>query len=142
MADPNFHEAYGDQGLEVGSDRSFGLVIGGALGIVGLLPLRDGGELRVWALIAAAPFVLLALVHPRWLHPLNVGWMRFGAVLNTVVSPIVMGVVFFLIVTPMGLVMRALGKDLLRLRRDPAARSYWIDRTPPGPAPESMRNQF
>ena len=69
-------------------------------------------------------------------------WTKFGVLLYTIVSPVVLGFLFYVTVTPIALLMRVLGKDPLRLRRDPDAASYWIDRTPPGPSPESMKNQF
>ena len=90
----------------------------------------------------SAAFLAAALVWPGVLAPLNRLWTRFGLLLHRLVSPLVLGVMFFLVITPMGLVMRALGKDPLRLQRDRAARTYWIDRQPPGPAPDSLNNQF
>jgi hypothetical protein len=84
----------------------------------------------------------VALLWPAVLAPLNRIWTRFGLLLHRIVSPVVLGVMFFGVVTPMGLVMRALGKDPLRLRFDPAARTYWIERRPPGPAPDTLNNQF
>jgi len=97
---------------------------------------------RSWASAVAAGFALVALLAPRLLRPLNQAWFRFGMLLHRVVSPLVMGLLFFVTVTPIGLLMRLTGKDPLRLRFDPAADSYWIDREPPGPPPDSMRNQF
>ena len=76
------------------------------------------------------------------LAPLNRLWFRFGLLLNSIVSPIVMGLLFYLIITPFALFMRLTGKDLLHLRRDPEAASYWIQREPPGPAPDTIKNQF
>ncbi len=104
--------------------------------------LSEPRHYRLWALIAAGVFLVPALVFPKVLHPLNKLWMRFGALLQKIVSPIVLGALFFLTVTPMGLLMRLIGKDLLRLKKDPDASSYWIERTPPGPPPDTMRNQF
>ena len=76
------------------------------------------------------------------LRPLNIAWTRFGLLLHAVVNPVVMALLFYGTVLPTGLVMRALGRDLLRLRRDPAAESYWIARQPPGPAPDTFKDQF
>ena len=76
------------------------------------------------------------------LAPLNKWWTKLGVLLYRIVSPVVLGLLFYLTVTPIALLLRLLGKDPLRLRRDPDGASYWIDRTPPGPAPESMKNQF
>ncbi len=86
--------------------------------------------------------MLAAIVAPKVLHPLNRVWTSLGLLLGKVVNPIVMGVVFLLAVTPIAVILRLLGKDLLRLRRDPAADSYWIPRDPPGPDPASMSRQF
>ncbi|KIL97833.1 hypothetical protein CCC_00894 [Paramagnetospirillum magnetotacticum MS-1] len=128
--------------VEMGSDRSFGLVFAAVFAIVALLPLKDGGEPRLWAGVVAALFLLVAFVYPKALKPLNKLWFLVGMALHHVVTPLVMGLLFFLTVTPIALIMRALGKDPLGLKRDDACASYWIVRTPPGPAPESMRRQF
>jgi hypothetical protein len=90
----------------------------------------------------AALFLLVALVYPRLLNPLNKLWLKLGLLLYKVVNPIVLGLLFYLTIMPIGFIMRAFGKDFLRLKRDSSASSYWIDRTPPGPPPQSMRNQF
>lgn len=127
---------------QMGSERSFGLVFTAFFLLVGLWPLKSGGEMRLWALGAATAFLLAALVAPKALRPLNLLWFKFGMLLHHVVTPLVMGLLFFLTVTPVGLLMRATGKDPMRLKRDPSAASYWIMRTPPGPAPESMKTQF
>ena len=84
----------------------------------------------------------MALLYPAALKPLNRLWLKFGLLLHKVVNPIMMAFVFFGTVLPTGLIMRVLGKDPLRLKRQPEADSYWIDRQPPGPAPESMKDQF
>ena len=122
------------------SDRAFGLVFAAVFAIVGAWPMLAGGGPRPWALAVAAGFAALALLAPRALAPLNRVWTRFGLLLATVTNPLVMGLLFFLVVTPMGLVMRALGKDPLRRRFEREAASYWIERRPPGPAP--MSRQF
>lgn len=137
------HEDFGREAkVEGSSDRSFGAVFAAVFAIVGLWPLTGGGGVRIWSLGIAAAFALAALARPGLLAPLNRLWMRFGLLLHRVVSPLVMGMLFYLTVTPTGMLMRALGKDPLRLRRDPGAQSYWIERDPPGPAPETMKNQF
>ncbi len=110
--------------------------------VVTIWPLVHGEPLRWWTLCAAVVFVLLALLWTAPLAPLNKMWVKLGALLYRIVSPIVMALLFYLTVTPLALLMRALGKDPLRLRRDPNAASYWIERTPAGPTPESMKNQF
>jgi hypothetical protein len=126
----------------MGSERSFGLVFAVVFAIVGFWPLKGGGDVRLWALGFALCFMLVALTVPRILRPLNLIWFKFGMALHRMVSPVVMGLMFFSTVTPVGILMRASGKDPMRLKRDPKASSYWIERTPPGPAPETMKNQF
>ena len=137
------HESYErSEDVHGSSDRSFGIVFAIVFGVIGLLPLVFGGGVRLWSLGVGAAFLLAAVVVPSVLAPLNRLWLRFGLLLHRIVSPLVLGIMFFVVITPMALVMRALGKDLLRLRFDRAAASYWIDRTPPGPPPESMKDQF
>lgn len=131
-----------EETVQGGSDRAFGLVFAVVFAIVAGWPLLGGGAPRWWALAVAAGFLAVALARPALLAPLNRLWTRFGLLLHRVVNPLVMGVMFFLLITPMGLVLRLLGKDPMRLRRDPAAASYWIVREPPGPAPETMKQQF
>jgi predicted membrane metal-binding protein len=137
------HEDFSRQEeIKPSSDRSFGLVVATFFLIVGFWPLVRAQPIRWWALGVAAVFALLALLWTAALAPLNRLWVKLGALLYKVVSPVVMALLFYVTVTPIALLMRLLGKDPLRLRRDPDAASYWIDRTPPGPSPESMKNQF
>lgn len=124
------------------SDRSFGIVFGVVFLIIALWPLLSSGGVRIWSVIASASFFVVAFVLPKLLAPLNRLWMRFGLLLHHIVSPVVLGILFYLFVTPMGLVMRLFGKDFLRLRFDSSSRSYWIERNPPGPRPDSLNNQF
>jgi hypothetical protein len=126
----------------VGSSRSFGLVFGALLALIGLLPAARGGELRLWALSLAALMLSLAFFAPGVLQPLNLAWSRLGLLLNRIVSPVVMAVVFYGAITPIALLSRRSGKSSLNLRREPAAKSYWIARNPPGPAPDTLKNQF
>lgn len=93
-------------------------------------------------MVVAGAFLLLAMLIPQVLAPANRLWTKFGLLLHNIVSPIALGILFFLVVTPTGLLMRLFGKDPLRLRFDPAASSYWIKRDPPGPAADSLKNQF
>jgi Saxitoxin biosynthesis operon protein SxtJ len=137
------HEDFSRQeDIKPSSDRSFGLVIATVLLLITFWPLIRAEPVRWWALAVAAVFATLALLWTAALAPLNKWWTKLGLLLYRVVSPIVLGLLFYVTVAPIALVMRLLGKDPLRLRRDPDAASYWIDRTPPGPAPGSMKNQF
>ena len=125
-----------------GSDRNFGLVFAAVFALLGLLPLAHGQALRPWALAVAGLFLLVALVLPRLLAPLNWVWFRFGLLLHAIVSPIAMGIIFFGALWPMGWVMRAMGKRPLNLAIDRQAKSYWIVRQPPGPDPKTMSDPF
>jgi hypothetical protein len=140
---PSTHEVfYRDENIVGGSDRSFGLVMAVVLVAVTSLNAWHGGHLWPWTGGVAALFLAAALLRPSVLNALNGVWLRFGLLLHGVVNPVVMAVVFYGAVLPTGMVMRALGKDPLRLKRQPDAESYWIVRDPPGPSPDSMREQF
>lgn len=128
-----------DEAPKSSSDRGFGLVFAVLFAIIGFWPLLDGAAPRLWALAPAAAFLALAWLAPRTLAPLNRLWTRFGLLLARVMNPLVLGLLFYGAVTPMGLVMRALGKDPLRRRFEPEAASYWIARRPAGPAPMSRQ---
>jgi hypothetical protein len=128
--------------VKTSSDRVFGLVFAGFFAIVAFLPLLSGRAPRLWSLGVSGVFLVMALAVPTVLAPLNRLWMRLGLLLHRIVSPVVLGLMFFVVVTPMGLLMRMLGKDPLRLRFDRGASTYWISRTPPGPAPDSFDHQF
>jgi predicted membrane metal-binding protein len=125
-----------------GSDRSFGLVFAVVFALIALFPLWWGGPVRIWALVVAGAFTAAALLAPAVLRPLSLLWFRIGLLLHRVVNPLLMAVLYFGVFTPMGLVLRARGKDLLNLRRDPDRASYWIAREPPAPKPGSMSKQF
>ena len=125
------------------SNRSFGLVIGGAFLLIGLAPLLHAPHRpRWWAIVIAVMFAGFAQLRPDLLGSLNTLWLRFGLLLHKIVSPIILGLLFYTTVLPVGVLMRAFGKDPLRLQKDPGAASYWIVREPPGPSPESMTQQF
>jgi hypothetical protein len=137
------HEVvYRDEKVVVGSDRSFGVVMAVALGATTLLNTWHSGRLWPWTGGLAALFLVAGLLRPSTLNPLNLIWLRFGLLLHKVVNPIVMALLFYGTVLPTGLVMRMMGRDLLRLKRQPDADSYWIVRQPPGPSPETMKDQF
>ena len=144
MSSPSSHEDLSGHGPDVvaGSERGFGLVFAAVFAIIACVPLLAGGGVLLWALAVSGLFTVLALLAPRVLTPFNRLWFRFGMLLGAVVSPIVLGIIFFATVTPIGLLMRALGKDPLRLGRDPQAESYWLHREPPGPPPASLERQF
>ena len=124
------------------TNRTLGLTFGAVFLVVGVYPWAFGNPLRLWSLVVAVGFALVALVHPDLLGPLNKVWTRFGLLLHKVTSPIVLGIMFFGVVTPIGLLMRAAGKDPLKLRRQADAATYWVDRIPPGPKPDTLPNQF
>src|SRR5262245_35297436 len=124
------------------SDRVFGLLFAVALALVGVAPLVHRRPIRWWSLALAAVLLVISSGRPRLLGPLNRLWLQAGLLLQRVVNPVVLGLMFFLTVTPIGLLMRWSGKDPLRLTFDPRARTYWIERRPPGPAPDTMRRQF
>jgi drug/metabolite transporter superfamily protein YnfA len=124
------------------SDRSFGFVFAAVFVIIGCWPFWHWLPPRWWALAIAAAFLAVALIRPQILRPLNRVWMAFGRLLHRIVSPLIMGLMFFTVVTPTGWIMRARGKDLLSLRRRPDLSSYWIKREPAQPEAETMKNQF
>jgi hypothetical protein len=137
------HEDFSrDETVIVGSDRSFGAVVVVAFAVMSLLNWWHDGHSWRWTGGIAIVFLAAALLCPTALRPLNRLWLKFGLLLHKVVNPIMMAFVFFGTVLPTGLVMRAMGKDLLRLKREPDADSYWVIRQPPGPAPETMKDQF
>ncbi|MGH6610354.1 MAG: SxtJ family membrane protein [Burkholderiaceae bacterium] len=131
-----------NESIESSSNRSFGIVFAVVFAVIGALPLISGDSVRIWSLAVAAAILVVALAVPSILAHPNRLWLRFGLLLHKVVSPLVLGIMFFLVVTPIGLVMRLFGKDLLRLRFEKAASTYWIDRSPPGPKPDSIDHQF
>lgn len=128
--------------IEGGSDRGFGIVFAVVFAGLGVLGMWRGAPSAPWLLAAGAAFALLAAFVPHRLAPLNRAWTAFGLLLSRVMNPLLIGAIFFLIVTPIGLLMRALGKDPLARGLDPVADSYWITRRPPGPAPDGIRRQF
>ena len=129
--------------IKVSSNRSFGFVISGAFLLIGLVPvLHTPNQPRWWAFMIAAIFAGLAQLRPELLAPLNTLWLRFGLLLHKIVSPVILGLLFYTTVLPVGLLMRAFSKDPLRLNKDPDADTYWILREPSDPSPESMTRQF
>ncbi len=130
------------EAIEGSSDRVFGLVFAGVFCVLAVWPLVQGEAIRLWAMLVAVAFLVLAIAIPRSLSQLNRLWMRLGLLMGRVVSPVAIGIVYYLTVVPTGLIMRALGKDPLRLRFERELPSYWIKREPPGPNPKTMNDQF
>jgi len=137
------HEDFSRQEqAKASSDRSFGFVFVVAFAFFGLSPLFRGRPVRVWCLIVSAVVLLVALVAPGILHPLNLLWTKLGHLIGQVTNPIITALMFYLLFTPVAFLLRLTGSDLLRLKPDPQGSTYWIPRVPPGPVPDSMRNQF
>ncbi len=113
--------------IKLSSNRSFGLVFFIVFLIIGLYPLTNQEEARIWSLFISFIFLILGLLNSRLLFPLNKLWFKFGIFLGNLISPIVMGIIFFLVVTPTALIMRLLGKDVLNLKKN-NKNSYWIDK--------------
>ena len=124
--------------VKIGSNRSFGIVFFAVFLIIAIYPLINSGELRLWSLIISIIFLVLGLVNSKILNTLNKLWFKFGIFLGKLISPFVMGIIFFLVVTPIGLLMRLLNKDLLNLKFN-NSHSYWIEKTEPK---SKMKNQF
>jgi hypothetical protein len=130
--------------VKAGSERGFGLTVGGILLLIAAWWIwSDGADPIDAALVViGSTLVVLGVVAPRLLAPLNRAWIRLGLLLGKVVSPIALGIIYGTTIVPIGLFMRLRGKDLLHLRRAPELSTYWISKDPPGPAPDTMPNQF
>ena len=124
--------------IKIGSNRSFGFVFFVVFGLISLYPLLDQGNLRIWSLILSLTFLILGLINSKVLNPLNKIWFKFGLLLGKVISPIVMGLIFFFIVTPTSFLMKILKKDLLNLQLN-KDKTYWIEKNEPK---SKMKNQF
>lgn len=143
MTQSSFHEPFSpSDDVKVGSERSFGIVFAVVFTLIGLFPLWVGADVRIWALLCGGVFLGLAFIAPGVLAPLNRAWFRFGLLLHKIISPLVMGLMFFAVFMPIGLLMRVLGKRPLDLGFDRHVNSYWVHRTPPAPEPGSMKRQF
>ncbi len=138
------HETIRDSGpKKTASDRSFGYVFCVVFCIIAALQFFAGRvPIAIGLAGGAAFFLLAALVKPKLLAPLNKLWTAFGLVLHRIMNPLILGIMFFIVCTPMGVVMRCFGYDPLRMKPDGDADSYWIVRDPAGPSPETMKNQF
>ena len=125
--------------IKISSNRSFGLLFFVVFLIVSLWPLTHEGSIRIWSVIVSAVFLILGLINSKLLTPLNLFWFKLGIILGAIISPIVMGIVFFLVVTPTGFILRIMGKDLLNKKYNKKKETYWIKReTPIG----TMKRQF
>ena len=125
--------------VKLSSNRSFGLVFFVVFLIISLWPVISEEPIRIWSAVISIIFLILGIINSKLLTPLNKIWFKFGILLGNIVSPIVMGILFFAVVTPTGLILRVFGKDLLGKKFDKEKKSYWIKReTPVG----SMKRQF
>ena len=124
--------------IKIGSNKSFGIVFFVVFLLIALYPLTNSQEIRLWSLIISVIFLILGLFNSKILKPLNILWFKFGIFLGKIVSPIIMGVIFFFVVTPIGLLMRFIGKDLLNLKYN-KKKTYWIEKNGPK---SKMKNQF
>ena len=124
--------------IKIGTNKSFGIVFFFVFVIIALYPLLNGENIRIWSLIISITFLLLGLINSKILTPLNKIWFKFGIFLGKIISPIVMGIIFFLVVTPTGILMRIFKKDLLNLKLN-KNKSYWIEKTE---LKSKMKNQF
>ena len=124
--------------IKISSNRSFGIVFFIVFLLIALYPLTYNEEIRVWSVIISLIFLVLGLLNSKILTPLNKLWFKFGILLGKVVSPLIMGIIFFFVVTPIGFIMRLLGKDVLNLKYN-KNKSYWIEKSGPK---SKMKNQF
>ena len=124
--------------INISSNRSFGIVFFVVFLIIALYPLNYGGDLRIWSALISSIFLVLGILNSKILNPLNKFWFKFGIFLGKIISPLIMGIIFFLVVTPIGLIMKLLGKDLLNLKYN-KNKSYWIEKKGPK---SKMKNQF
>ena len=124
--------------IKIGSNKSFGIVFFTVFLIIAIWPLLNGYEIRYWSLIISIVFLLLGILNSKILTPLNKIWFKFGILLGNVIAPIVMGIIFFLVVTPTSFIMKILGKDLLNLKKN-TKNSYWIKKQNQN---SRMKNQF
>ena len=124
--------------IKIGSNKSFGIVFFVVFLLIAIYPLINNGELRIWSFSISIIFLVLGLINSKILTPLNKLWFKFGLLLGKIVSPVIMGIIFFLVVTPTAIIMRIIGKDLLNLKFN-NKKSYWIEKTGPK---SKMKNQF
>ncbi len=141
-SDAIHEDLFRENQIEMSSDRTLGIVFAACFLLLAFAPWLRGHPARPWAAAAAGVFLTASLSVPRVLRPLNILWTRLGIVLHETTNPIMMGLLFYTTVAPIGMFMRLLGYDALQLRWDRKASSYWIERTPLGRKPKSMKEQF
>mgnify|MGYP001254931644 CR=1 FL=1 len=124
--------------IKINSNRSFGIVFFLVFFLIATYPLLNDGHLRIWSLIISLVFLVLGLLNSKILYPLNKIWFKFGILLGKIISPLAIGFIFFIVVTPTGLLMRLLNKDLLSLKFN-KNKTYWIEKNEPK---SKMKNQF
>ena len=127
-----------DNNIKIGSNRSFGIVFFVVFILIGFYPLLNDGNFNIISILIGIIFLILGILNSKFLTPLNKIWFKFGILLGQIISPIVMGIIFFLVVTPIAFIMRVLGKDVLRLKKK-SDNSYWIKKTD---LKSKMKNQF
>ena len=127
-----------NQKIKIGSNRNFGIVFFIVFLIIAFWPLLNNNEINYWSLAISITFLILGLANSKILTPLNKIWFKFGILLGNVIAPIVMGIIFFLIVTPTSIIMKILGKDLLNLKKN-NNNSYWIEKSDQN---SKMKNQY
>ena len=127
-----------NQKIKIGSNKSFGIVFSIVFLVIAFWPMLNGNEIYYWSLAISIVFLILGLINSKILTPLNTIWSKFGILLGNVVSPIVMGIIFFLIATPTSIIMKLLGKDLLKLKKNNND-SYWIEKNN---QKSKMKNQY
>jgi hypothetical protein len=138
-----FHEDFNRQEkVEGSSERTFGLVFAALFAAMGAVALWKGNPHWIWRVGVAVVMLTIALGWPALLKPLNQLWTALGLILFRIISPITLGVIYCGVITPISLLLRWRDNDILKRKYDPSAKSYWIERDPPGPAPETMKNQF
>lgn len=124
------------------SNRSFGTLFVAVFGLFGVYSWWRSGVFHPWTFCLSGLILALTVAKPEWLGPANRAWMTLAEWLHRAVSPIVLGLIFYGIFTPIGWGMRRAGRDAMKRRFEPAARTYWVERNPPGPDPAGLPNQF
>ena len=124
--------------IKLPSNRNFGIVFSIVFLIIAIWPILNQNEIRIWSIIISLIFLILGLINSKFLSPLNKAWFKFGLILGSVIAPVVMGAIYFLVVTPTGLIMKALGKDILGLKRNKNS-TYWLEKDNSN---NNLKNQF